>query len=229
MNKQEILDMFKNCYFLDGELTEADWYSNIAVPLRHAGMSFDSDDGATKCVILPHGANYVFKIPYNGTISESEQWDEEAEEWYYENGVFFPFEGAVYGYKKQYWDYCYSELIIYNKARAKRVEKFFCKTRLFGRVDGHPIYIQERATSIGPDWSHSSKEERESTEKFCEEHNVMSFNAQWQTDAINYYGEKRFLEFMKFLEEEHISDLHCGNIGYVGDRPVLLDFASFWD
>ena len=34
-------------------------------------------------------------------------------------------------------------------------------------------------------------------------------------------------QFVEFLDEHHVNDLHCGNWGYDDNRLVLTDYAGF--
>ena len=53
------------------------------------------------------------------------------------------------------------------------------------------------------------------------------FNMEWLSDAFHFYGEKIFHKLLEFIRTVGINDLHDGNIGYIGNRPVLVDYSSF--
>ena len=55
------------------------------------------------------------------------------------------------------------------------------------------------------------------------------FNRVWLSDALDYFGEKIFYGLLSFLDDYSIGDLHDANIGYIGMRPVLVDYSSFND
>ena len=46
---------------------------------------------------------------------------------------------------------------------------------------------------------------------------------------VEKYGYKEFLKIADFLEWNEINDLHSGNIGYVGDRVIFIDYAGYYD
>ena len=46
-------------------------------------------------------------------------------------------------------------------------------------------------------------------------------------DAINWYGENEIEKLLKFINDEKINDLHSGNLGYLNDRPVIVDYAGY--
>ena len=48
------------------------------------------------------------------------------------------------------------------------------------------------------------------------------------TSALyNYYGEEKFEIILNFLNENGINDLHNGNWGFIGERPVIFDYSGF--
>lgn len=226
MNTQNILDLFNNCIF-DGELTEDNFWYKIVDQLPNA-CCFRFEHGASKMVIIPKGADYVIKIPFTG--QEETTYDDYDDDYYQE---FIDFNYSLYG---DGWDYCLTEAVHYNKAKRKNIEKIFCKTRCIGKVSGHPIYIQERAEDY---YSHRSKNAQSKSsrksktskeiENICRENRFSQFNIKWQTDVYNYYGEKIFNRFMDFIKKECIQDLHSGNIGYLGARPVILDYSGWFE
>lgn len=48
----------------------------------------------------------------------------------------------------------------------------------------------------------------------------------WIENAIKTYGIDSFKSFLDFCYEYNVGDLHCGNIGYFRDRPIILDWLS---
>jgi lantibiotic modifying enzyme len=63
--------------------------------------------------------------------------------------------------------------------------------------------------------------------RYREEHCFRCFDPEWLADAFEYYGLKTFNKLMNFIYEYNITDLHTDNIGYIGTRPVILDFSDF--
>ena len=227
MVTQNILDLLEYCIF-DGELTEENFEWKIIDNLPK-DFSYDYFHGVSKCVIIPKGAEYVIKIPFTGGESDDyDYYDEETDSYVNEEPHYWDFE---YAHGDSGWDYCQVELILWKKARRKRIEKILCKPRLIGFINNHPIYIQERAVSLClTPTKYYSKERTSKTSKICEEKSYPNFNLVWQTDVLEYYGEKAFNKMMEFFKDNYIdSDLHDGNIGYIGTRPVILDYSSWWD
>ena len=67
------------------------------------------------------------------------------------------------------------------------------------------------------------------TSEKCKQLGVGCFNSCWLSDFLDYFGEDIFQKFMKFIDKQNIGDLHSDNIGYIGNRPVLIDYSGYWD
>jgi hypothetical protein len=48
----------------------------------------------------------------------------------------------------------------------------------------------------------------------------------WAQHIIDEYGAPVFLAFHDFIDEFDISDLHNANIGYLNNKPIILDWMS---
>ena len=46
---------------------------------------------------------------------------------------------------------------------------------------------------------------------------------------VEKYGYEEFMKIADFLEWNEINDLHSGNIGYVEDRVIFIDYAGYYD
>ena len=46
---------------------------------------------------------------------------------------------------------------------------------------------------------------------------------------MKIYGEAKVVKLLEFLEDEGINDCCARNIGYDGDRPVIFDYAGFYE
>ena len=182
-------------------------------------IDFIADSGATKAVIIPPKENFVIKIPFQGFIGECYNHDKECWE-----DEFVSYDNAYYS--DSGWDYCLSEVEIYMRAIEAGVQQIFAKTDFITTVDGHPIYIQEKAEIFNQrDHFHSREQLRKTREKtknyYCEA------NEDWLTDVLEYYGEDIFLDFLRFVDDLQITDLHSGNLGYIDKRPVITDYSGY--
>lgn len=228
MTSEYILNLLKeNCIF-DGDLDERSFEYKIIEKIEKL-FSFQYNCGISKCVIIPSGADFVIKIPFTGKEGEYEEYDEE-EDKYYMDDEYRDFEGAQYGDGN---DYCFSEVVLYNMARHERVQKAFCKTKVIGNINGQKIYMQERATPLcscnKKNFKEYSNDYLINLRKSCKSKGYSVFNTEWIALAIDYYGEKIFNKIMTFIKENGIDDLHNENIGFIGNRPVILDYAGWND
>ena len=194
--------------------------------------TFRCDDiltGASKCVVLLHNQNFVLKIPFAG----QEIWEQirnlDATEYNSDDYdfVFYPFNHAR---TKNNWDYCNDEVEIFKKAEAAGVGSFFARTDFYGySKDNHPIYVQERCEVFGSVdvddmYKNLSKEIKTSASKVSSE-----LPEEWIALAIKYFGQELTDKFLAFVEDERIDDLHYNNFGFIGDRPVLIDYSGYSD
>lgn len=188
----------------------------------------DWDSGASKFVLLPRDKNYVIKIPYSGSwYHPDDEWDDEIGEWVEQEDFFEEFEGVS---GEDTWDYCAREEYLYKIAQEYGVEKYFLQTQRIGYVNDHPIYIQERADEIGYGKGEKtySDEERDSTREELKKRGLSGhLNIYWSMEFLANYGYDEYAKLVKFIEDEYITDLHSGNIGYKDGKPVLVDYCGF--
>lgn len=230
---ENIINTLKDMKVLskDMEFTEDDVYS--VGDYLPKGMRYAY--GASKFVVIAEPeveSNFVVKIPFNGEYIEEEECNED-EGWVYTETVFHQYEGAEYALN--YWDYCETEASIYKMAEEAGLASCFAKTELVDYVSGYPVYKQEKATIFGhicydeERASRYSEERTDSYKKTCQKIGISPnrVNINWMTDFLEYYGAIMLKRFVDFLNKIHIGDLHTDNIGYIGDRPVLVDYSSF--
>lgn len=212
MQRDNLLDIFKECDF-SGKLTSDNFEERIIDNLPE-NFSHRYFFGASKVCIIPEGADYVLKIPFNST-------------WYDADEEYSDFHYATSDYNRN-WDYCFAEVLCYNEAKREKVHKMFCKARLLGCVDDYPIYIQERAvTYYDLNGEDTTDARTPNTRRYCHDRGFSCFNPIWIADALEYYGQKTFNKMMSFIKSYHIGDLHDDNIGYIGRKPVLIDYSDF--
>lgn len=209
---EEALKVIKdNLIDLDtSELTE--WACDEYIFPYLKDMHCDFAAGATKFVFLFEDTDFVIKLPYRGTIYEDE---------------FSEFCGGFCGS----WDYCETEVNLYKAAKEAGLERCFAKTTEVGTLNGHPLYAQEKALIWGDihDINDYSEQKKRSTRERCQSGDkyYYCFHPCWLSDFLDYYGEEMFDQFMDFIEEYVIEDLHSSNLGYINGRPVVVDYSSF--
>lgn len=208
INKDElnlILDALEFGDFYD--LYDNTFFDNIVRPFKNKyKKNFSYDYGASKGVLIFKDFNYVIKIPFVKNEDED-------------------FCGAS-GNKE--WDYCDAEVLKYQEAEKEGLNNCFAKTIKIGEIDNYPIYLQEYAeifNQINNKTPSRSKEDLEKVSELCQ--NYYCFNKEWLSDVLNFYGEQTFYHLMNFIDDYDIKDLHGANLGYIGLRPVLVDYSSF--
>jgi len=225
-NKEKLLKMLSNAPICN----DNNFYENMNDDfLSSLGDNFDNyynyAYGATKLAIIPKekDKDYVIKIPYTGSCE------------YYISSIsnhgkdeYYDFCGA--DDEERPWDYCAGEVNRYKKAKELGFSIFFAETKLLGYVNNYPIYIQEKCETFSSCKYHHihSEEERSKTSKCC--NNYLRINKDWLTDFRMYYGEESLLSFIDFINEMGWDDdLRNENIGYINNRPVLIDYSGFFD
>lgn len=209
MKAKEILKLLENCD-LD-KLTQENCKSKVIRGLPK-DFKFQWDNGVSKLVILPRDEKYVIKIPFSGY---------EDEDGYADN--FYANDDDNHN-----WDYCFTETLLYRGAVSYGCQDFFCKTKMIGCVNNYPIYVQQRATILGSKLEFTKIEKIRKSERYCQKTGFPKFNSTWIADAIDYYSEKDMNNLMSFIREAGIaSDLHASNIGYIGKKPVLVDYSDY--
>ena len=164
--------------------------------------------------------NQVVKIPFLG------EWfynDEEGEEQFDEYAI----------------NYTDLSVEIYEKAKDAGVEAIFAAIDYIGKTkNNYPLYAQEKVEYSYNDvrvmkkkpFIDPSAEELEEVHKHYDNFSYAwrAFTDVWVACAIRYYGLDLVLNFMDFLDENRIEDLHYGNYGYTAEgRPVIFDYCGF--
>lgn len=199
------------------ENDEADFYPVVVQPFSEKYKKpFDYATGATKGVLIFEQLGFVIKIPF---CRNSEDYDD-----YYKCCNYFTGADTDNG-----WDYCEAEANKYQRAEEEGISMCFAKTEKIGEIDGYPIYMQELASiykNVDYQSSHTEEDSRQ-VNSICDSNNFYIFNIEWLSDAFHFYGEKIFHKLLEFIRTVGINDLHDGNIGYIKNRPVLVDYSSF--
>lgn len=219
MDTNNILNLFEKCDFREG-ITEDNYYINI-IQYLPKDFNFKYGYGVSKLVIIPEDENFVIKIPFIGDCDE-------------ETGIIYNYKYANKD-KERCWDYCFTEMLYYNIAKKNRVAEILAKTRYIGKIQEYPIYTQQKVETyysrykckIDISNSKETKIKEKTIYSKCSKKNIDIFNIKWIMDVFDYYGENKFDKIIDFVNE--LQDLHNGNIGYIGNRPIILDYAGWND
>ena len=208
--------------------------------------SFNKDNafygsGASKFVIIPIEADYVVKIPFvtNAHYEDSGYYDAENHTWVDQGLDYLDYE------------YCNEEYKRYKLAKEfySGAELFLAKTeRIFtGKtING---YVQERVNDFYSWCSENDidsygfeDEDYEKVENSYKSYsntivevldNFHNIPAVWFDQLFKYAIEndkmKEVEQFFDFLMDEDINDLCARNIGFIGDKPVLMDYAGWYE
>lgn len=182
MTKAEILNLMREkCNFVD-EVAEDTFEKNIIIPLLD-DLNLSYSYGATKLVIIPDNTSFVIKIPFSSTITNNQ------------------YEPII--------DYCDAEMRIYNKSKKEKCGNFFLPLELMGRINGYPIYKQEKAE--------------------IEENDTNLLILPMKKTAWYEIAQEKenFENFLEFCKTERIEDLRAGNLGYYNNEPVVIDYGGF--
>lgn len=169
-------------------------------------------DGASKLCIVPKHADFVIKWSTSCYSTE---------------------EGCGY-------DEAYDEVLIYEKAVKAGLEMFFPKTEILCTIGGIIFVVQEKIdfSALNTPNSKESKYKYQTRtvspiiiEKmdncFYQMKRGRELNPLWASMAIVLYGKRKCKALCKFIIENSINDLHYSNIGYLKDKPIILDFSGY--
>lgn len=195
---------------------------------------FKNDDieeiyaGATKIVfVLKDYPDYVIKIPFLGIFD----YDDEM------NVRFSGYSNCDYIDRK--WDYCEREAKIFEMACNDNVEKFFAGTYFLGFICDYPFYISDRVMTTFYDNSGSyySSTTESSSPSENSYNDAVNISRKYYTSMADYdmaifvehFGIEATEDFAAFCYDNHINDLHDGNLGLRFDgSPCVIDYSGFF-
>ena len=173
------------------------------------------DAGATRMVFLPERYDFVIKVNFDGT--EIYNYNDEDDEF-----VFQPYQ----------FDYNDEEMNRIRVATEAGFGSLFLEMDTVATVHNRDFYLQRKATYIGfsslVEVSADSRKKSEGMRNTPEDH----CHVLWRARVIELYGESFWKNLVKWDEVELIrlfDDMHCGNYGYCGDRPVFIDVGGFYE
>ena len=234
MTDAEILGLFEKTEFPEflGEDNVEDFIENKThFPET---FKFTWNMGASKLVILPCDADFVIKIPFNAQYYCYEV-DDETGEIISEGGWKYFTSDEYYSENMEFdGNYCGREADISDMATAEDLEECFAITECVGRCGNYLIYKQAKATTILADILDEksgslSLEERKSIRDKCNNMGVYGFNIYWLKDFLEFFGEEILKQLDRFINTYDINDLHTSNVGYIGNRPVLIDYSGYFE
>ena len=96
-----------------------------------------------------------------------------------------------------------------------------------------PLYGCARADTVKRNqWAFSSDKNNDNYVKQVHSYSfspLMERNEDVAVSFMRAYGEDVYARLSDFLEDEHVNDIHSGNVGMLNDKLVLIDYAGFYD
>lgn len=215
MDERTILDMLEKYCCFEPDLSDESYYNDIVNPLLNnidETKCWDYAAGATKVALFFEGYPYVIKIPFYGEIGT-------------EDGMFHEFKKAELN-KEGAWDYLKAEKRIFKSAIEKGLDFLFAPVELIGYVDNHPIYQQPLVETFY-NRDPAVEEEDKRVDNFLLKHNINFSCRPWLYVVKEFYSFDIVTQLLYFLDELECADFHSDNVGFINDRPVLLDYAGY--
>ena len=186
-------------------------------------------NGATKAVIIFPNEKYVIKIPFIGEKCDDEEYREHttscSSHYSYVGQLNGQFQNAVT--ENCDWDYCALEQEFYQLAISEGIEEFFLETFKIGDYEGHPIYLQKKATIYDESDIKGSKKSEKIYSTYFNSGEILNLN--FCALVIDLYGLEKMDCLNSFLNKAGINDLHSNNMGVYKKRPVFFDYSGFGD
>ena len=167
-------------------------------------------NGATKiCLVFQDNTNFIVKWSYNCDNNHNESIKE-----------------------------CY----IYARAAEAGLDFFFPKTEIMGKWNDVTVIIQDKIDYSVEDCSYDKRQYYQKVARTVTNHIFRkmekgfrigsdydrALDATWGKLVISLYGKRITKKLCEFIKEYRINDLHCANIGYKNDRPIILDFSGYY-
>lgn len=204
---EEIIELLNKCY------TNEEFRRFLDYPNESAFCDFIESDfgidfinkhnikltaGVSKGVFVCYDMGIVIKIPFNYEIK----------------------------------DYCKIEFENYQAAVNEKVDECFCPIWFEGDYRGIPIYAADLCNTNQDDHLETIEEVYRASGKSKED-----FDNYLDDEYYDKEGGAAFMralltnemweKFWSFCQRHHINDLHTGNVGLLGDKPVLIDFSGY--
>lgn len=129
-------------------------------------------------------------------------------------------------------EYCENEREIYQKAKAQGLEKCFAKIQKFDKIYNTWLYKCEYVDKLEENAPFKPLSEEELNKLLTIESSHQGGRrppSSWASRFIEYHGADTYDKFLTFINAHGVNDLHTSNIGYIKGRPVVLDYAGFFE
>lgn len=140
-----------------------------------------------------------------------------------------------------------NEVELYKKAKAIGLDMFFPETKLLGKVNDVNIIAQKKydfsAYAVQNEMKYDSTERKYKkitqtvTNRIYDKmydgfhyeggYCLRPLDRLWAKMCISIYGKKLVKKLCDFIAENKINDLHSENIGYLKNKPIIIDFGGY--
>lgn len=196
-------------HVLKNELYFSDWIRDFGNPLSSCEIA----SGMTKYVIIPDDLNWVIKLPIQVRPDQ------------YRREEFLT--------KFSAYDYCDLETRNFAYAEEKGVNVFFAESYFLSLYKGIRIYIQRKAECDEQEFDDRLK--KYASHYVSETYNEDVFNEVVSDYVLSMDGSESLeaifgdvpTELYDLIEERNVNDLHCGNYGFINEKPVIIDYSGY--
>lgn len=211
--------------------------------------------GCSRLVLIPRDKDYVIKLPittvgritYDVRVPKENFWNceivtSEDDEYYYmrgiseveyleyENNFFEVLEKRFTKTREQVTDLMDEENAYFDDEPILR--EILLENTYEGDFNGIPVYTQKKASSYDDEFSYKSLSaaEQNVVDKINKATWGEIFPARWTLDCVEEFGEELTIKIFKLIHEFGIdADMNWDNFGYINRRPVIFDFASYYE
>lgn len=203
----EAVDKSRGLEWEKDELYSNGLISCIGKRTRKRSDVWVDTDGAEKNVVV-FGKRHPFVIKINKYSANND------------NSCYDEYQNYLMIKKAGFGDFCAETLMIDDKICVQE------KVQV-----GYKSYLNNEVSETLFEYVYK-KHYLELNNDFREEYpnyNSINLPIKWLKNAIAYHGAKRVVKFLKFIIGElKINDLHGGNVGYIGERPVVFDLSGYY-
>ena len=149
-------------------------------------------------------------------------------------GCFIPAYSPSFVFKfdfNELWEeYCSIELEHYREAKKAGLKNCFAKVTMYDTIQNTTLYKYEYVDTLcRRKFREVTKKQIEDMNTLTSKHHAPTLPTAWTQNFIEYHGIDVFEKFLDFIVARGINDLHETNIGYIKDRPVVFDYAGFFE
>lgn len=130
--------------------------------------------------------------------------------------------------------YCQREYENYKSAEKEGLAKFFAEIVPVGEFMGRTVYAMEFA-EVNEDYTYEDYYSKRT--RFCDNKDMFEEEAEMISSMDDneialdifyyYYPEEDVMAVVNFSYRNEINDIHLGNIGYIKEKIVLIDYCGY--